>query len=93
MSRTSPAAPTCLGSTSARVDGDPAIEVVYAQPHTQDDITCIDFAQFAAHVARFSDPLSQRFARSLREWTAAAGAPAHQALDEETSGPHRRAAE
>lgn len=51
-----------------RVLGDAAIEVVYVQPHSDGTKGAIDFATFARHVERHDDPLSRRFARSLREW-------------------------
>ena len=53
-----------------------AIEVIYVQPAAAPGDRCIDFAQFAAHVGQFGDPLSARFAASLRRWEEPAGAPA-----------------
>lgn len=52
---------------------DAAIEVIYIQPLATDGDRCIDFERFAAHVDRFSDPLSRKFAEHLRLWKAAAG--------------------
>lgn len=51
-----------------RVMSDAAIEVVYVQPHADGTKGLIDFATFARHVDQHDDPLSRRFARSLREW-------------------------
>lgn len=51
--------------SQVRVTCDLPIEVVYVQP-TGDD--CLDFETLAGMVARHADPLSQRFAASLRRW-------------------------
>ena len=44
--------------------------IVYVQPHADVDehVVAISFEEFAAVVARHSDPVSQRFAASLLEW-------------------------
>jgi hypothetical protein len=46
--------------------------IVYVQPLAAEaaDSVVISFADYAEVVARHEDPLSQRFARSLREWAA-----------------------
>ena len=51
-----------------RVLRDAAIEVVYVQPRGDGQAGVIDFETFARHVDKHGDPLSRRFARSLREW-------------------------
>lgn len=51
----------------------PKIEVLYVQPLPGDGPNHIDFECFARHVARHSDPLSQRFSESLLRWRTAAG--------------------
>ncbi len=45
-------------------------QIVYVQPHADDSggVTAISFEDYAEVVARHSDPVSQRFAASLREW-------------------------
>lgn len=48
------------------------IEVVYVQPTGPD---CLDFETLAGIVERHTDPLSQRFAASLRRWADLAPAP------------------
>lgn len=53
-----------------------AVEILYVQPHGG-DCDIIDFETFASHVEQNEDPVSQRFAASLRAWTQPAGrAPA-----------------
>ncbi len=52
---------------------DPAIDVLYLQPEATDGDRCIDFARFAHHVGRHSDPFSQRFAEHLVRWRGVAG--------------------
>lgn len=54
-------------------DDEFAIEVVYVQPEGNGHDAVIDFETFAAHVDGWGDPVSQRFARSLRRWIAPAG--------------------
>lgn len=49
-----------------RVIGDARVEVVYVQPDAADG--AIEFGTFATYVDRHADPVSQRFARSLRTW-------------------------
>lgn len=49
------------------------IEVIYVQPIRTGDDRCIDFDQFAAHVARFDDPFSRHFAAHLLRWKEPAG--------------------
>jgi len=47
------------------------IQIVYLQPHAKDGddkSMRIGFNEFADYVARFHDPISQRFAHSLRHW-------------------------
>lgn len=51
---------------------DAPVEVLYVQPDKDGD-RCIDFDTFAAHVGRFDDPLSRRFAEHLLRWRVAAG--------------------
>ena len=53
---------------------DPAVEVLYVQPHSTAGDRCIDFARFASYVERFDDPLSRRFAEHLVLWRNPAGA-------------------
>lgn len=56
--------------SDVRVTGDASVEVVYVQPNAErDDGRTIGFERFASIVERNRDPLSQRFARSLREWS------------------------
>lgn len=55
-------------------DDELPIEVIYVQPSHSEGVDCIDFEQFASHVERRSDPVSQLFAASLRKWTTPAGA-------------------
>jgi hypothetical protein len=45
-------------------------QIVYVQPRADDtgDVTAISFEDYAEVVARYSDPVSQRFAASVREW-------------------------
>lgn len=52
------------------------VEVVYLQPEATESggERCVDFAQFAAHVRRFEDPVSRRFAESLERWRERPGA-------------------
>ncbi|MCB9540785.1 MAG: hypothetical protein H6704_31575 [Myxococcales bacterium] len=47
--------------------GEWATEVIYVQPNGAGE-GCIDFERFATVVEKRGDPLSQRFARSLRTW-------------------------
>ena len=63
---------------------DSKVEVIYLQPEPREQVAgraperCVDFAQFAAHVRRFEDPVSRRFAESLERWrTPAGGRVAH----------------
>jgi hypothetical protein len=61
----------------------PEIRVVYVQPQpdkpedvlsrSEHDCRFIGFDCFAAHVEQFQDFVSQRFAKSLRDWTTLAG--------------------
>jgi hypothetical protein len=45
------------------------IEIIYLQPKAEpNDPTVVGFVEFADFVAEHSDPLSQRFAESLRRW-------------------------
>jgi hypothetical protein len=44
------------------------------QPNATGDDRCIDFERFGAHVARFDDPFSKRFAEHLVRWRENAGA-------------------
>ena len=53
---------------------DPAIDVIYVQPEATDGDRVISFADFAAHVRKNDDPLSQLFAEHLMRWRTAAGA-------------------
>jgi len=54
--------------------GELAIEVVYLQPTGGSaGERVIDFNEFAAHVERHGDPVSELFALSLRKWVARAG--------------------
>jgi hypothetical protein len=52
---------------------DPVIDVVYIQPEATSGDPCIDFARFARHVGRHSDPFSERFAEHLLQWREVAG--------------------
>lgn len=52
---------------------DTPVDVVYIQPTRAEGERCIDFASFAAHVSRFDDPLSKRFAEHLLRWRLPAG--------------------
>jgi hypothetical protein len=52
---------------------DVPIEVIFVQPRADARRTCVDFAQFAAHVERGGDPFGRRFAESLRRWIEPAG--------------------
>jgi hypothetical protein len=52
---------------------DTPVDVVYVQPTRGEGERCIDFVQFAAHVARYDDPLSKRFADHLLRWRLPAG--------------------
>ena len=55
-------------------EGEFAVEVVYLQPsRTSSDESVIDFEEFAVHVERHLDPVSELFAASLRQWVAQAG--------------------
>ncbi len=49
------------------------VEVLYIQPTAGPGASCIDFEQFARHVAQHDDPLSQAFALHLRRWVVPAG--------------------
>ncbi len=53
-------------------DGEFEVEVIYVQPGAGTG-RCIDFDTFAGFVERHDDPVSRRFARSLREWVEPAG--------------------
>ena len=53
-------------------DVTPDILVLYLQP-LGDGGNVITFREFADYVAEFDDPVSQRFARSLRDWQTRAG--------------------
>lgn len=55
-------------------DAVPPIEVWYVQPKTTEGDRCIDFATFAGHVLRATDPFSRLFAEHLRRWVEPAGA-------------------
>jgi hypothetical protein len=54
-------------------DDDAVVEVLYVQPEATEDVRGIDFARFAAYVARFDDPLSRAFASHLLKWRSVAG--------------------
>ena len=58
----------------AVADRDPAIEVFYVQPTSDNTARCIDFDGFAKIVERHHDPVSRAFAASLRRWQQPAGA-------------------
>jgi hypothetical protein len=64
-----------LDAIEVSVGGDEfAIEVVYLQPTGGSaGERVIDFEEFALHVERHSDPVSELFAASLRRWVAQAG--------------------
>lgn len=49
------------------------MEVLYVQPEATEGVRGIDFAQFAAYVARHDDHLSQAFASYLLKWRSVAG--------------------
>jgi hypothetical protein len=55
---------------------DPTVEVIYIQPEATKGDRCIDFATFADHVGRHTDPFSQMFAEHLLKWRTVAGAQA-----------------
>lgn len=52
---------------------DASVEVIYVQPEDSPGVRCVDFETFASFVERHEDPLSRRFAESLRRWTVPAG--------------------
>jgi len=54
-------------------DEDALVEVLYVQPEATEGVRGIDFAQFAAYVARHDDPLSRAFASHLLKWRSVAG--------------------
>ena len=66
----------------------PQIQVLYLQPLASEEPNCLGFEQFAAHVGRFSDPFSQRFAAHLLAWRESAGA-AHPATIRNGGGSSR----
>lgn len=68
---------------------DPAVDVIYVQPRAVAGERSIGFADFAAYVERFPDPLSQAFAKHLRAWTTPAGAVAPAALEGPLTPPSR----
>jgi hypothetical protein len=49
------------------------VDIVYIQPLHQKQPNRIDFQTFARYVARHDDPISRRFAESLRRWQDPAG--------------------
>jgi hypothetical protein len=54
----------------------PTVEIIYVQPgrpRLAQPEPCIDFDQFAAHVSKRTDPLSQLFAEHLLKWRSTAG--------------------
>jgi hypothetical protein len=51
----------------------PSVEVIYVQPESKEGDRCIDFARFAEHVRKHSDPFSMQFAEHLLRWKAIAG--------------------
>ncbi len=53
--------------------GEFAIEVLYLQPTKTPGVSAIDFEEFARVVEARGDPLSRRFAESLRGWVGVAG--------------------
>ena len=61
---------------------DVPIEVIYVQPRKPSELPaeaenrCIDFEDFATHLAKHDDPFSKMFAEHLRRWTQVAGARA-----------------
>lgn len=52
---------------------DSKVEVIYVQPEATNGDRCIDFAQFARCLGRYSDPFSTRFAEHLLKWRSIAG--------------------
>ncbi len=50
------------------------VEVIYVQPKRNGEhVNVIDFEEFATHVERDADPVSELFALSLRRWVEGAG--------------------
>jgi hypothetical protein len=49
------------------------VEVIYVQPELAGAESCVDFATFASYVARFDDPISERFSAHLLSWRERAG--------------------
>jgi hypothetical protein len=47
---------------------DAPLDIVYVQPRAAEGEVCIGLTEFAQVVARHPDPMSQRFAQSLRGW-------------------------
>jgi hypothetical protein len=62
---------------------DATVEIIFIQPNKPPEgglDLCIDFESFAAHVAEFPDPFSQRFSAHLLRWKDPAGSGARQSI-------------